>query len=62
VAGSIRYELLAADDLDGDWTVVSEFPAITESLGGGFVRATFQDEGASAGTRRFLCMRAVWSP
>lgn len=62
VAGSIRYELLAADDLSGPWTVVSEFPALTESLGGGFMRATYQDEVNGLGLQRFLRMRAVWAP
>jgi hypothetical protein len=62
VAGSILYELLASDEPGGEWTVVSEFPALTESLGGGFMRATFQDEGTSSGSQRFLRMRAVWTP
>lgn len=62
IAGSIRYELLASDGLSGPWTVVGEFPVQTEDLGGGFIRATYQDEGTSVGSKRFLRMRAVWSP
>ncbi len=62
VVTSIRYELLASDDLTGAWTVVSQDADSTVPLGGGYVRATYKDSTPNPGAKRFLRMRAVWDP
>ncbi|WP_367870634.1 lamin tail domain-containing protein [Luteolibacter sp. Populi] len=60
-AQSIRYELLASDELAGGWEAVATFPELSDDLGGGFQLATFSDVGPGTG-KRFLRMRATWVP
>ena len=62
VAAGILYELLAADSLDGEWTVVASAPVGNVPLGGGLEHATFSDAAPATGERRFLRMRATWAP
>lgn len=58
----VRFELLAADDLDGPWTAVADFPASVSPLIEGLEHATFRDSAPAESERRFLRIRTLWSP
>ena len=58
----VLYELLASDDLDGEWTVIGSTAADATSLGSGVERAIFRDPLPATGTGKFLRMRATWQP
>ncbi|GAA5482708.1 hypothetical protein Hsar01_01931 [Haloferula sargassicola] len=58
----VSYELLAADDLAGPWSVAASLPASTNALGGGLEHAVFRDSGIADEPRRFLRIRTVWTP
>jgi len=62
IAIGIFYELLVADDSTATWTPVASDPVDNVSLGDGIEYATFSDSLPAAEPRKFLRMRATWSP
>ena len=58
----VIYELLANDDLEGEWTVIGNTAATTTLIGFGIERAVFRDATPATGSMRFLRVRATWQP
>lgn len=58
----ILYELLANDDLEGEWTVIGSTAAETTPLAFGIEHAVFRDASPANTTKKFLRVRATWQP
>jgi hypothetical protein len=58
----VLYELLANDDLEGEWTVIGSTPAETTPLAFGIEHAVFRDSVPASTTQKFLRVRATWQP
>jgi hypothetical protein len=58
----VLYELLATDNLEGEWTVIGTAAAETSPLGSGIEHAVFRDATPATGAMRFLRVRATWQP
>ncbi|RYD67341.1 MAG: hypothetical protein EOP83_03015, partial [Verrucomicrobiaceae bacterium] len=58
----VLYELMATENLEGEWTAVSDTAAETIPLGVGIEHAIFRDATPATGATRFLRVRATWEP